>query len=1107
MAQVTVDVSARVQKRDLARASTVIHRDIQRLAGLSGRDFGREFGRHANVDARDIVDTREFRGRGRDAAREFERGFKPRNLTAQIAADIDRDSRMMARSIDAVTSSFENMGQAAGVLGRAGGPVAIAALVAGLTALAGVAAAATGALGVLPGVLGSAVAGFGALKIATLGFGEALSSIRDPEKFAEALQSLSPNAQQAALSIQNLLPAFDQLKNATQDSLFAGVGQQLNRLASTFMPQMQQLTTTVAGAFNQMFMGITDTLMTPDMQASIQSIVSNIGAAFQNLAPAMGPLTEAFTKLTEVGSGFLPELANAATRAAEAFSSFITEAAKSGDLERWISRGLDMVKQLAPVVGDVVKAFISLAPVGERVMPLIADTLRGVAIILPPIVDGAAKIGPSVETVVEPVRRLGRAFNAVSDIVRNVGRIVGPILDAIRAKLDQALNPVREAIDIYNRVPFLPDLPQIPSIAPSPGGGGPGASAAAGSITGSVVGEGLAPPPASTSPIAPVPPGGYPVPLPSPDDAGSGRGSSGPVIPEVPYPSTDPMSLIQGFAPTSSLYSAATSVIDARHRRAQAEAKLNALEASNEATAEQIQSARNDLVKAEEGIVAAELRLAEAKRSATEGLAKVTDSLTAAADGLSQSLDADLGLSRGLGGLVENLVKALGDALTAPLRNLLAPIAEQGNGAKGLIGMWGERNVAAGLSPIGLPMPAGQQQQQGVYGAPASSTAADGSAASSTAADALIALAQQADGGKYSWGASDLVNGLADCSGAVSDLVELLVKGKTDSGRLFTTHNAGQVLQGLGAVPGFIPGNLNIGVKHGGRGGGHMAATLPNGVAFESGSHGINYGGPSVGADDPQFTEHWSLPVGRPTVAPSAVPSTATAAAPSASGIPIPLPVTIVGGALPVPGAPMPGAPVLGAPVPGGPTLGAPVPHVGSGAPPGPPQYGTGQPQGGFQPAGGGFAGLGGMPMGALQSSVSAAANAFAPGSGAAAQMAMELINRSIGYAGQVAGIGVDGLMETFSVGDTALGDLGNSWLGKLAAGFAGAGMALPNMAGDTEQPMQPQDRQQQIQQAGEQLKQQGPTVNIERFVQAEGRNGQQAANDLAFKMHQQGGR
>lgn len=1097
MAQVTVDVSARVQKRDLARASTVIHRDIQKLAGLSGRDFGREFARHAEVDTRRIIDTREFRGRGRDAAREFERGFKPRNLTA----DIDRDSRMMARSIDAVTSSFENMGQAAGVLGRAGGPVAIAALVAGLTALAGVAAAATGALGVLPGVLGSAAAGFGALKVATLGFGDALSSIRDPEKFAEALQSLSPNAQQAALSIQNLLPAFDQLKNATQDSLFAGVSQQLNRLASTFMPQMQQLTTTVAGAFNKMFMGITDTLMTPDMQASIQSIVSNIGTAFQNLAPAMGPLTEAFTKLTEVGSGFLPELANAATRAAEAFSSFITEAAKSGDLERWISRGLDMVKQLAPVVGDVVKAFMSLAPVGERVMPLIADTLRGVAIILPPIVEGAAKIGPSVSTVVEPVRRLGRAFNAIGDIVRNVGRIVGPILDAIRAKLDQMLNPVREAIDIYNKVPFLPDIPQIPSIAPTPGGGGPGASAAAGSIAGSVVGEGLAPPPAPTSPIAPVPPGGYPVPLPSPDDAGSGRGSSGPVIPVVPNSGRDPMELIKGFQPTSALYGAASSVLDARHRRAQAEAKLNALEASNEATAEQIQSARNELVKAEQDIVAAELRLAEAKKSAADGLAKATDSLTAAADNLSQSLDADLGLSRGLGGLVENLVKALGDALTAPLRNILAPIAEQANGAKGLIGMWGERNVAQGLSPIGLPMPAGQQQQQylqqGAYGA----------TASSTAADAIIALAQQADGGKYDFGASDLVNGLSDCSGAVSDLVELLVKGKTDSGRLFYTGDAAKVLQSLGAVPGFVPGNLNIGFKHGGPGGGHMAATLPNGVPFESGGgtgQGATYGGKAVGADDPQFTEVWSLPVGRPTVAPSAVPSTATAAAPSASGIPIPLPVTIVGGALPVPGAPMPGAPTLGAPVPGG------MPHVGSGAPPGPPQYGTGQPQGGFQPAGGGFAGLGGMPMGALQASVGAAANAFAPGSGAAAQMAMELINRSIGYAGQVAGIGVDGLMETFSVGDTALGDLGNSWLGKIAAGFAGAGMALPNMAGDTEQPMQPQDRQQQIQQAGEQLKQQaqqGPTVQIENFNVKDTRSGQGIANDLAFASHAKGGR
>lgn len=129
----------------------------------------------------------------------------------------------------------------------------------------------------------------------------------------------------------------------------------------------------------------------------------------------------------------------------------------------------------------------------------------------------------------------------------------------------------------------------------------------------------------------------------------------------------------------------------------------------------------------------------------------------------------------------------------------------------------------------------------------------DGSGAGS--ANALIAFAQASNGGKYA-AASDLTHGLADCSGAVSDLVEFLTKGRTSPERLFSTTNEAAVLQGLGAVPGLVPGSLQIGLNSG-----HTAATLPNGVNFESGGSGggVVYGGP-VGAGDRQFTQTFSLP-------------------------------------------------------------------------------------------------------------------------------------------------------------------------------------------------------------------------------------------------------
>ena len=123
--------------------------------------------------------------------------------------------------------------------------------------------------------------------------------------------------------------------------------------------------------------------------------------------------------------------------------------------------------------------------------------------------------------------------------------------------------------------------------------------------------------------------------------------------------------------------------------------------------------------------------------------------------------------------------------------------------------------------------------------------------------DPISAFAQANSGGQYSWGASDLAAGLSDCSGAVSDLVEIITQGQATSKRLFSTADAGSVLSSLGAVSGAVPGALQIGWSAE-----HMRATLPNGVAFESGGgtgQGATYGGNAKGAEG--MPNIMSLPV------------------------------------------------------------------------------------------------------------------------------------------------------------------------------------------------------------------------------------------------------
>ena len=76
-----------------------------------------------------------------------------------------------------------------------------------------------------------------------------------------------------------------------------------------------------------------------------------------------------------------------------------------------------------------------------------------------------------------------------------------------------------------------------------------------------------------------------------------------------------------------------------------------------------------------------------------------------------------------------------------------------------------------------------------------------------------------------------------------------------------------------------------------------------------------------------------------------------------------------------------------------------------------------------------------------------------------AAQTGIELANRFSGYLGQLAGIGVSGLLETFLPNNSAAADPSKSWFGRIASGLSGARPALPNTAGSpapAQQPKQP---------------------------------------------------
>lgn len=184
----------------------------------------------------------------------------------------------------------------------------------------------------------------------------------------------------------------------------------------------------------------------------------------------------------------------------------------------------------------------------------------------------------------------------------------------------------------------------------------------------------------------------------------------------------------------------------------------------------------------------------------------------------------------------------------APARAAGGPISGVGGPTSDIIPMWASNGehvlTASDVNAMG--------GQAGVYAFRSALHRAGGGAVNDAA------LLANVPAGRYTQTqGADLTQGLADCSSAVEDLVNLL-DGQSTAGRSMSTGNEAQWLTSRGFLPGMGgPGDFRVGFNSG-----HTQATLPGGTPFNWGSDAAaaRRGIGGTGADDPAFTSHFYRP-------------------------------------------------------------------------------------------------------------------------------------------------------------------------------------------------------------------------------------------------------
>jgi phage-related protein len=391
----------------------------------------------------------------------------------RVRAEVDVDTRRATRQIGLLDRSMGDSVIRVAALSRALRTVALpAALLAAtpqLISLAAAAAESAGALLLLPAAGTAAGVAIGTLVVGLQGFGEAMKNRDDPEKFAEAIANLAPAAREAAVTIRGLGAAWTQMRLGVQERLFSGLAAVIQQLSGTYLPVLADVMGRVATSFNRATVEVSGFLLSAPTVGTFAVGLGHVERAVGNLSQAALPLTQIFTDLFAAGATFLPGLAAGFTDVAERVAAFVETARETGKLAEWIQGGIDTIKQLFELVGNLTGVFRGLfaaasaagadflgtlvdatalveefltSGVGHDALTEIFRTINGVVAELKPaliavgsaIAKGIIALGPQLVPLADAFADIAIA---VAPLITDLAELIAVILPPLTAALDE----------------------------------------------------------------------------------------------------------------------------------------------------------------------------------------------------------------------------------------------------------------------------------------------------------------------------------------------------------------------------------------------------------------------------------------------------------------------------------------------------------------------------------------------------------------------------------------------------------------------------------------------------------------------------------------------
>ena len=331
----------------------------------------------------------------------------------------------------------------------------------------------------LPGIFVGLAATLGVLKAAFAGVGDAVKAAFDtenPEKFQEALEKLSPAARDFVTRIHEAAPALKAFQQGIQETFF-----QASHLADIFshgvmraIGDLRPQVLGLAGDLGEVTRRLANFAVSAD---SVKFVSDAIQVLRASIAGSAGPLVQLLIGLRDVGGVGLPlilQLADAVNLLIARFGAWLSEIAKSGQLQTWINTAIETLKTLGGIVqnvGSILFSVISAAQETGGGLLQTIESITGQFATFLKSAEGAAAIRSLFSGILEIASQLGPILITVVKVLAaglgpalaEVGRVLGPVLlDAVN-RLAPAIAPLAKVLaDLLAAVaPLLPPIAQL----------------------------------------------------------------------------------------------------------------------------------------------------------------------------------------------------------------------------------------------------------------------------------------------------------------------------------------------------------------------------------------------------------------------------------------------------------------------------------------------------------------------------------------------------------------------------------------------------------------------------------------------------------------------